>query len=134
MLTVTPADKCKDFIKVFKTSRKGFKIFRLFDKLKALSPEIAEGFKKAVLNRNDMDFHWFIPKHNLKRVVKKVGGEENVIFEIFKKIDELGLSALIPNAPQTKEFVINIQGIDVTVRLTKVNGVVRIGTLFIPTA
>ncbi len=133
LLTVTPADKCKDFVKVFKSGRKGFKIFRLFDKIKSLSPELADGFKKTVLDRNKMDKHIFVKKHNLRGVTKKVGGKENLIFEIYKKIHDQGLLQTFPdNVPV--EFTLNIQGYNVTVRGIKTNGTFRIGTVFVPTA
>lgn len=135
VLTVTPADKCKDFVKVFKTGRKGFKIFRLFDKLKALDPLLAKGFKETLLKlqKNDKIFrkhpgHW----PDLKNVTKAVGGKENLVFNVYKKVFDSGIiNSLTVNTPFT--FNITINGVHIRGTVIKLpNGTIRIDDFWIP--
>ena len=135
VLTVTPADKCKDFVKVFKTGRKGFKIFSLFDKLKALDPLLAKGFKETLLKlqKNDHIFrkhpgHW----PDLKNVTKAVGGKENLVFNVYKKVFDSGIiNSLSTGVPVT--FNITINGIHIRGTVIKLpNGTIRIDDFWIP--
>ena len=135
MLTVTPADKCKDFVKVFKTGRKGFKIFKLFGKLKSLSPALAKGFKKTLikLQKNDHIFrnstgHW----PALKSVTKAVGGKENLVYNVYKKVFDSGIiSTLITGI--AKQFDIVINGVHIRGKIIKTaDGIIRIDDFWIP--
>ena len=107
-------------------------MFRFFEKLKALDPALAKGFKKFVIDKNKMSKQ-FIPKHYLDNVVKKVGGEENLVFELYRKIGAGSYTPFVP-IPTGSHIVvkINIQGFDVTIQLSKFDGIVRIGSLWIP--
>lgn len=127
--------RCKDFVKVFKTGRKGFKIFRLFDKLKALDPLLAKGFKETLLElqKNDHIFrkhpgHW----PDLKNVTKAVGGKENLVFNVYKKVFDSGIINTLPTGvPVT--FNITINGVHIRGTVIKLpNGTIRIDDFWIP--
>lgn len=70
--------------------------------------------------------HTFAPKHNLDGVVARAGGREQAMRQI--------LDGLKGNVPQqgTFETVITVSGEQVTVRGFTENGVIKIGTAFIP--
>lgn len=70
--------------------------------------------------------HTFAPKHKLDGLVERVGGREQAMEEI--------LGALKGHVPEsgTFETVITVSGEQVTVRGFVDNGVVKIGTAFIP--
>ena len=71
--------------------------------------------------------HIFASKHKLQQLVSQLGGEENVIRAVFNASNgKLPASGLINNVP----VVVNNQ--TVILRGNVVNGVPRIGTMFVP--
>ena len=71
--------------------------------------------------------HLFEPKHNLGGVVSKLGGGENTIRAVLNAVNgRLPASGVFKNVP------VNVGGQTIFIRGSVVNGVPRIGTMFIP--
>ena len=70
--------------------------------------------------------HTFAPKHNLNGVVQRAGGREEAIGQMLD-----ALKGHVPNSGQF-ESVVTVSGQQVTVRGFVDNGVIKIGTAFIP--
>ncbi len=86
-------------------------------------------FLEEALNRIDVNKirHIFNKsEHNLAPLVKKLGGNENVIKEVL-----LALEGKIPQSGLFKEIPVSVGGYIVHVRGMVIDGIPRIGTLFI---
>lgn len=72
------------------------------------------------------------PAHNLGGFVRGHGGDKQAAFEAVRK----AIQALIDSTGQKsgviKDVVVNVGGKDITVRSVVIDGIVRIGTFFIP--
>jgi len=70
--------------------------------------------------------HIFDPKHNLSPLVKNLGGIENMLSTTLNNANgHLPSSGLF-------EIPVNVSGYNVTVRGNVSNGIIRVGTMYIP--
>lgn len=77
-------------------------------------------------NSNDVR-HIFAAKHNLGSLVNRLGGQENTIRAVLNAANgKLPVSGIFNNIP------VNVGGQTLFIRGSVVNGVPRIGTMFIP--
>ena len=132
ILTVTPVDKFRDLLKVFKAGRKGIAIVRLFQRLNHLDYNLARGFKNTVIDemRNP---HIYSKKHwpGLKDAVNKVGGKENLIYRVYQDAHRLGLHRTA--GPQATIFDITVEGYPIRAKIVKIyDGSVRIDNFYKP--
>jgi hypothetical protein len=67
-------------------------------------------------------------RHNLGLLLSKAGSEANIIRRLYLSLGQTGSLPI----SGVFEKVVNIYGYDVTIRGAVVNGIPRIGTVFIP--
>lgn len=82
---------------------------------------------KIVANDANKLNHLFPAKHNLGSLVDKLGGQENTVRAVLNAANgKLPASGLFNNIP------VNVGGSTVFIRGNVINGVPRLGTMFIP--
>lgn len=129
-ITLLPVDKLKDVLRLAKGLRKTIKIYKQSRFLRSLDNNIVEGFKKTVLDSNKMSHIFDNSGHNLVDVVSAAGDREKVISKLYERIHFQNVISTIPLS-QTREIIVeNVFGFSITARLTNVEGVLRIGTMF----
>lgn len=80
-----------------------------------------------VMNDPNKVAHLFAPKHNLGGLVSKFGGQENTIRAVLNAANgKLPASGVFNNLP------VNVGGQTIFLRGNVINGVPRLGTMFIP--
>ena len=132
VVTIIPIDKAKDLFKLLKATRKSWKVFKMVKKLRGLSDEIVEGFKKTIFDSNKMSHIFDNVNHNLDSVVNFLGSRESVIAKVYEKLHSSPYFNQIPNSPVSLDipFAGGFNGETIVVKVTKVNGIVRISTMW----
>jgi hypothetical protein len=87
---------------------------------------IEASVQQAVKDPNKL-LHLFPNKHNLGSLVNQLGGQENTIREVLK-----AANGQLPVNGIFKDIVVNVGGQAVYIRGSVINGIIRIGTMFIP--
>jgi RHS repeat-associated protein len=89
---------------------------------------IDSAIKHLILDKNKMHHIFAKAAHNLSPLVLKSGGYNNTIKVILTKLNRTGK---LPASGRFKEIV-HVNGFNVTVEGSMINGVPRIGTMYIP--
>ena len=135
ILTVTPVDKFKDLLRVFKAGRKGITIVRLYDRLRRLDYGAAKGFKSTVVGEMK-NTHIFFKKKghwpDLKPLTETFGGKENLIYTVYDRAFQDGIfDTLITGRPS--QFNLLIDGYHIRGNIIKLSdGSIRIDDFWIP--
>jgi hypothetical protein len=88
--------------------------------------DIEEGIKHVMSDHNRINHIFGKKMHNLDLLVNKLGGKENTIRSIINTLHNK-----VPFNGIINDIVINVVGYDIYVRGRVMNGILKIGTLFI---
>ena len=87
---------------------------------------IDDAVKAVMKDQNKVD-HLFNPKHNLGKVVSKLGGQENTIRAVLNAANgKLPANGVFNNVP------VKVGGQTILIRGNVINNIPRLGTMFIP--
>lgn len=95
-------------------------------KISQFSEKSIEEAVNLIMNDQAKLDHIFADKHNLELLVKKFGGEKNTIREILK-----AANGKYPTNTHFDRIMVNIEGNNVVIGGKVVNGVLRIGSIWI---
>jgi hypothetical protein len=89
------------------------------------------GGSSGGLDPNKLKHIFGKPEHNLGNFLKKFGGDQEKAYKALEGVTQkyVNINNITGNF---KDIVVNVNGIDITVRGTVINGVAKIGTAFIP--
>ena len=92
--------------------------------------KVAEGTGKTI-DPNKLNHIFGKEAHNLDTLLSKFGRDQVKAYNALKKATQQYASSNKITGT-FKDIVVNVNGVDVTVRGTVINGQVKIGTAFIP--
>jgi RHS repeat-associated protein len=86
--------------------------------------------REAVADPNKLHHIFGEPKHNLGPLLNQFGGNQQAAFEAVQNAAQAAIQQ--QGITGKYKIVVNVAGLDVTVKGTVMNGVARIGTFYIP--